>query len=123
MEKKIIPTNTNQKSYDYPPKEDYYQPDNYEEEEYQNTAACFECGSTFNLDEDCPECEGPKYEEEKSHEIKIEEIAENWEYKESRSPIYDTEEKLKLERKIDEVSKELKVIDDWAIDRVNNLTE
>ena len=40
VEKKIIPANTNKKRYNYPQKEELYETDNYEEEDYKDTAAC-----------------------------------------------------------------------------------
>ena len=123
MEKKSIPTNTNQRRYKYSPTENYYDNGNYEEETYKSTTECFECGSTFPYDEDCPECEVPQPSEEENHSSIKEETPEIREYVNQRSPIYDTEDKLKLERKIEKVTEELKIVDNWTTKSVTNLKD
>ena len=81
---------------------------------------CFECGSTFPHDEECPECEVPQSSEEENHSSIKEETPEKREYMKQRSPIYDREDIKNLERKLEEVTEELKAVDNWATTNVHN---
>ena len=87
----------------YPPQEEYYQEDDYEGE----PVYCFECGHQLGYGEICQDCEVPKVIEEKPEEAK-------WENKDTRSPIYDTEDKIRLEKRLDEASKELRSMKEWT---------
>jgi len=73
-----------------------------------------DCDSVFNSDEGCPICDSTKDDKEISHGIKMEDTSVN---KDSRSPIYDTERTLQLERKIKEVSMKLDKIEDQQLER------
>ena len=102
VEKKVVPIKTNHKRYEYPPQEEYYQED-YEKE----PVFCFECDNQLGYGEICLDCEVPTETEEKTEEVK-------WENKEERSPIYDTEDKIRLEKRLEETSKGLRSMQEWT---------
>ena len=103
---KCSSTNPIQRRYGYSSNENYCDEDYYEEE--KSLTECFECGSKFPYDEDCPECEVPQSLEEEGYSPVKEETPRKREYMSQKSPIYDTEETIKLERKIEKVDNELK---------------
>ena len=120
MEKKSIPIHTNQRRYAYSPRENYYDDGDYEEDTHKQTMECFECGSTFPHDEECPDCEVPQSSEEENHSSIKEETPETREYMKQRSPIYDSEDIKNIERKLEEMTEELQSLDNWTTTNVHN---
>ena len=86
VEKKSIPIHTNQRRYAYSPRENYYDDGDYEEDTHKQTMECFECGSTFPHDEECPDCEVPPSSEEENHSSIKEGTPETREYMKQEKP-------------------------------------